>query len=65
MMESSTFHSGKYTQEEINKIFSLNQRPQITLKPFNAFYKKSAGELGPTWAERKEVNYYSREYCVY
>jgi hypothetical protein len=40
---------GKYTVEEIQKIFEINARPEAIKKPFNPFYKKTAGELGPSW----------------
>lgn len=55
MQPSSNFLGGNYTQEELNRIFEIGRRPESALKPFNAFYKKSSGEHGPTWAERKEV----------
>eukprot|EP00352_Strombidinopsis_acuminata_P008638 CAMPEP_0176350754 /NCGR_PEP_ID=MMETSP0126-20121128/9715_1 /TAXON_ID=141414 ORGANISM="Strombidinopsis acuminatum, Strain SPMC142" /NCGR_SAMPLE_ID=MMETSP0126 /ASSEMBLY_ACC=CAM_ASM_000229 /LENGTH=50 /DNA_ID=CAMNT_0017700929 /DNA_START=52 /DNA_END=204 /DNA_ORIENTATION=- len=33
---------------------NINARPYSTLKPVQAFYKKTAGEVGPTWAEKRE-----------
>ena len=45
---------GKYTQEEVERLLNMNARPANFMKPFNAFYKKSAMEHGPTWHERKE-----------
>ena len=41
---------GTYTLEELNKIYAMNQREKGTLKPNNAFYRKSMGEIAPTWA---------------
>ena len=45
---------GKYTREEIKQILEINSRPQSIVKPLNPFYKKSAGEFGPSWQQRKE-----------
>ena len=48
-------YGGKYTEEEIKKILEINARPLSIMKPLNPFYKKSATEHGPTWAQRREV----------
>ena len=48
-------HQGKYTMEDVNRILEINARPHHTRKYQNPFYKKSATEHGPTWAEKKEV----------
>ena len=48
-------HSGKYTTEELSKIADINARPNALMKPYRAFYKKTASEFGPSWQERKEV----------
>ena len=33
----------------------MNKREKGTQKPLEAFYKKSMGEHGPTWEERREL----------
>ena len=47
-------YSGKYTSEEVQRIMEINYRPEVHKKPDAAFYKKSATELGPSWAEKRE-----------
>lgn len=47
---------GKYSKEEINRIMDINARPHMTRKYQNPFYRKSAWEHGPSWAEKREVN---------
>ena len=47
-------YSGRYTKDEIQRILEINVRPDIQMKPDEAFYKKSATEHGPTWAEKRE-----------
>ena len=49
---------GRYTVEEAQRIMNINARPYSTLKPVQAFYKKTAGEVGPTWAEKREFVHY-------
>jgi hypothetical protein len=48
-------HGGKYTEEEIKRIMEINARPTTLRKPNQAFYKKSANEHAPTWAEKREL----------
>ena len=55
MSEAYDLFSGKYSSEEIQRILEINGRPNSTKKNFLPFYKKSATENGPTWAEKKEV----------
>ena len=47
-MNSHDMYGGKYTSEEITRIENINSRPIGTKRFINAFYKKSAGENGPT-----------------
>ena len=47
-------YSGDYTLEKLEKVYSYNLREKGTLKPNRAFYQKSADELGPTWAQKRE-----------
>ena len=49
------FYSGKYTEEEIARIFEINARPTILRKPNQAFYKKHGAENEPTWAEKRDL----------
>ena len=46
--------SGRYSKDEIQRILEINARPTILQKPDHAYYKKSATEVGPTWAEKRE-----------
>ena len=46
--------SGRYSQEEIQRIMELNGRPEFMRKPDEAYYKKSALENAPSWAEKRE-----------
>ena len=39
----------------MEKIHNLNRQMEYTRKPNKAFYKKSMGEIGPTWAERRKL----------
>ena len=45
---------GRYSQQEIQRILQINARPTVLLKPEEAFYRKSATELEPTNAEKRE-----------
>ena len=47
-------YSGRYTQDEVSRILDINARPTMLDKPDEAFYKKSALENGPSWAEKRE-----------
>ena len=47
-------YSGRYSSDEVQRILQINSRPDMLKKPDQAFYKKSATELGPTWAEKRE-----------
>ena len=47
-------YGGRYSADEIKRILEINERPDLTLKPEQAYYKKSAREVGPNWAEKKE-----------
>ena len=46
---------GNYTLEQIDKITSMNMRERGTQKPNEAFYRKSMMELGPSWADKREL----------
>ena len=46
---------GRYSQEDVKRILEINARPVTLRKPTNAFYKKSAMELEPSWAEKREL----------
>ena len=46
---------GKYSEEEIKRIFEINARPTMLRKPNQAFYKKNADEHGPSWADKREL----------
>ena len=45
---------GRYSQQEIQRILQINARPTVLHKPEEAFYRKSATELEPTNAEKRE-----------
>ncbi len=45
---------GRYTSEEVSRILNINARPNTLMKPEEAFYRKSAMELEPTNAEKRE-----------
>ena len=45
---------GRYSQDEVRRILEINSRPTMTHKPTEAFYRKSAKELEPSWAEKRE-----------
>ena len=47
-------HSGRYSKDEIARIMEINARPDMLKKPDEAFYKKSAMEVAPSWAEKRE-----------
>ncbi len=55
MNTSGDFYSGKYTSEEMRRILDVNARPTYLMKPFKAYYKKTASEHAPTWKDRREV----------
>ena len=40
---------GNYSLDELDKIYDMNRREKGTLKPNKAFYRKSMGEVDPTW----------------
>ena len=46
---------GSYTLEEVNTLYGMNKREKGTIKPQNAFYQKSMGEIAPTWAEKRAL----------
>merc|ERR1712232_1289613 len=47
-------HGGNYSFEDLQRIYNINSRPSNQRKPEEAFYKKSADEHGPSWAEKRE-----------
>lgn len=51
------FKNGRYSQDEIDRIMDVNARPTYLMKPFKAFYKKTASEHAPTWRDRREVKW--------
>ena len=53
-MNTGQLYSGQYSVDEIKRIMEINARPNLLMKPDEAFYKKSATENGPTWAEKRE-----------
>ena len=48
-------YGGRYSQDEIMRILEISARPDALRKPEEAFYKKSALENEPTWAEKREL----------
>ena len=48
-------YGGRYSENEITRILEINARPSVLRKPDEAFYKKSAMENEPTWAEKREL----------
>ena len=48
-------HSGQYTVDQLEKITAAGAKNDGTRKPNEAFYQKSMGELGPSWAQRREL----------
>ena len=48
-------YSGRYSKEEVERILEINARPEYLKKPESPFYKKSATENAPTWAEKREL----------
>ena len=54
--------NGSYTIEEVAKVMSFNHRQTGTIKPNNAFYRKSISEKEPSWREKRElVDYLANE----
>ena len=50
MSLANDFYGGTYSVKDIDKVFNeFNRREKGTLKPSEAFYQKSMGEIGPTW----------------
>lgn len=47
-------YGGRYSQDEITRILEINAKPVESRRPELAYYKKSAMENEPTWAERRE-----------
>ena len=47
-------YGGRYSKDEVQRILEINARPDIIKKPDAAYYKKSATENGPSWAEKRE-----------
>ncbi len=45
---------GRYTVDEVQRILQINARPTPIVKPEEAYYRKSATELEPTNAEKRE-----------
>ena len=50
----SDLYGGRYSKDEVQRILGINARPDLIKKPDAAFYKKSATENGPSWAEKRE-----------
>ena len=46
---------GNYSLDELEKIYAMNRREKGTLKPNKAFYRKSMGEVDPTWLQKREL----------
>lgn len=57
MNSNGDFYSGKYNADEIRRIVEVNARPTFLMKPFRAYYNKSATEHAPTWRDKREVWY--------
>ncbi len=55
-MEGDIFN-GKYSVEDVQRIMNVNARPTNLMKPFRPYYRKSATENAPSWAEKREVNF--------
>ena len=47
-------YSGRYSTDEVQRILQIGARSDSMKKPDEAFYRKSATELEPTWAEKRE-----------
>ena len=47
-------YSGRYSADEIQRILQINARSDSMKKPDEAFYRKSATELEPSWSEKRE-----------
>ena len=54
-MDGEAQFGGKYSMSEINRIMEIGARPHTMMKPEQAFFRKGAGELGPSWAEKREL----------
>ena len=54
MVSANNFFGGKYSEDEVARIMELNARPDYLKKPEQAYFKKSALENGPSWAEKRE-----------
>ena len=55
MAFNGDWFSGEYTLEELSKIQDMNKRERGTKKPTQAFYKKSMGELAPSWEDKRTL----------
>lgn len=49
--------TGTYTDEEQYRMKEFGDRMEFYKKPIEAYYKKSANEPEPSWAERRNVGY--------
>ena len=47
---------GFYTDEEMYTMKSFNDRQEVFKKPIEPYYKKSANEPEPSWAEKRAVS---------
>ena len=47
--------SGKYTKKEYDRIMDFGARRDEAMKPDMPFFKKNANEMGPSWAEKREL----------
>ena len=47
-------YSGRYSTDEVQRILQIGARSDSMKKPDEAFYRKSATELEPSWAEKRE-----------
>ena len=50
----SDLYNGDYSIEQLEKLYSFNMVEDKSRTPNVAFYKKSMGELGPSWKQRRE-----------
>jgi hypothetical protein len=52
---NNDLYGGKYTADEIQRIMQINARPTVLRKPEEAWYRKSATELEPSYKEKREL----------
>ena len=54
LFDNEAAFDGKYTKAELDRIMGFGARDYSYAKPDQSYFKKSAMEHGPSWAEKRE-----------